>query len=181
MKYIIQFSILLCMGACCSCGQQVADSTITTDTTFIRFDPNPALLDEISHLAPKAQSEYLVSQIKTNIKGDNLEFNWRKATAIRLLARSSASNKVEILIENISFMDDKHRNFPAYYAFQEIGEPAVAPLLEFAISSTDYPAVEGAGGTIRAILGPQKYQELLDANKERMSVPTLQLLSTAIE
>lgn len=168
---------VLILNARCLVAQPIAGSHAAADAGFGRFEPHPGLLCEYEHLSAASSIHFLVSQISTNVEASDSEANWRKATAMRLLARSSASNRLDVLLDNITFVDSKHHTYPAFYGLSEMGEDIVSRLLEFAITNRDYQAVDCAGEVMRSILGQERFRQLLEENRQRMPALVYQVLS----
>ena len=158
-------------------AQAVTGINVAAVLEFRDLDPHPALLSEYKNLSATNRIQFLVSQIRTNVEPSDSDGNWRKATAMHLLGRSSAANRIDIIFDNMTFVDTRHHTFPAYYALREMGESIVSNVLEFAITNRDYKAVDCAGEVLHSVLGQEKYRELLKKNKGRIPYLVYQVLS----
>jgi hypothetical protein len=79
---------------------------------------------------PELRIAYLLSVIATNAVETNEIENMQKSSAIRLVSVIKSKQSIAVLVSNITFVDTKYHEQPAYQALETIGEPAVPNLMD---------------------------------------------------
>ncbi len=173
MKTSHLFGLALVILVCCCRAEELKQESTNNPR---KFSPDPQFVSHVDALPLVHRDAFLVAEAEKNINTSDEEASWRKASAIRMLAQTDISNKVQVILGNLSFQEEKFHTFPAYYALIEIGSPVASNVFEFALSSTDPRAIDAAGAVLYKMWGRGRYFEIMSQNKERIPESTYQIL-----
>ena len=164
----MQISIAIALF-CFLIGRVFAETTNGTPTNRITFPDTVSGRQIASKLCLEAngltnadlQLAYL-SSVVSNTLSTNLERNFYKASAIRLLGFVGNTNSIDILISQIAFRDNSSGTYPTVESMVLFGEKAVPQLLCVVRDSATKPDIGSAVEALKRIKGSQYEKFVLE-------------------